>query len=494
MSANTTGDIWLVVASPDGPDGAVLNGWLTGVSHELKSPLTSLLGLSTLLLDERLGQLNTKQRHYADLVQQTVRQLVTTINQLLDWVRLDSGQLTLNPTMIDIHSLWDAVMRQLQEQGLGAVANEKLQGMEWTVSDEVHHVSADPLRLRQILGHLVNYCLTRAETAGTCSGLVEHWGAWVALTIRDNQFLPASQQGRLFHPQGFSNGLSRLELGPALAWHLTRLHGGDITFRSSSENGSHFTVLLPADEISDTTLLLLVAEDGSRIDQVVLALQPCSCRVAIARSLPEALDKTVRLQPAAILVDTQATLGADPITYLRRRCGPTPPILPMYSQASHDQASDDGVILETLRHPLPAPLQKALQIPHLRQLTVLHLCSNLPASQGDSSKDISDWLRRYHCRVLEVDDPLQADLLSGVWQPDVILLDSDFPNPGSCIAQISELPNLSRFPLVVLTAAAAAAAHQFPELRWRAHLQTDQPNSALGLMQTLYATIAAAMD
>ncbi|PSN18811.1 hypothetical protein C7271_10585 [filamentous cyanobacterium CCP5] len=482
-----SGELWLVVASPDGPDTTVLNGWLAGVSHELKSPITSLLGLSTLLMDERLGQLNPKQHHYVDLVHQTVRRLNTTINHLLDWVRLDSGQLSLHPTRVDVRSLWPEVLQQIHEQGLGP-AIDQLQTIDWFVAPEVQTVMADSLRLRQILAHLISYCLSRSDGQCRCTGRVEAWGHWVGLTISDPSVLPASQRSRLFHPQGFSSGLSRLELGPALAWHLVRLHGGDITFTSSVEAGSRFTVLLPrAEAAADSVLLLLVADDGAIADRVIQALAQGRARVAIAHSLSEAVDKTHRLQPAVLLVAAETlTERANPVAYLRQRLGAFPPVLPLASQA----VADDGVAIESLGYPLPAPLQTALDLTAEQSLTVLHLCANLEHASGSPVRDIGSWLRRYHCRVLEVDDPFQADLLSRVWQPDVVVLDTDFPNSRDCIGQISELAYLRRCPLVVLTAAAAAAAAEFPQLRWRAYLSPHLAASALGLMQVIREAIA----
>lgn len=483
--------LWLVVASPDGPDAAVLNSWLTGVSHELKSPLTSLLGLSTLLIDERLGQLNPKQRHYVDLVQQTVRRLVTTINHLLDWVRLDTGQLTLNPMPVDLRSLWSAVEQQLYEQGTDTIEKSSVDTICCQVSTDIQTVFADPLRLRQILVHLIGYCLTRTRNTSRCSSTVEYWGPWVAITISDQECLPVSQQSRLFHPQGFSSGLSHLELRPALAWHLTRLHGGDISFTSSAERGSHFTVLLPVAETSSATvLLLLVADDHRLIDQVVTALEPGECRVAVARSLPEAVDKATRLQPAAILSTTSPLSGqANPVSYLQQRIKSFSSVIPLQDRANPSQ---DEIALKSLGYPLPQVLQQALQIDSAKQLTVLRLCANVPLTEATDSIDIADWLDQYHCRVLEVDDLLQANLLSRVWQPDVILLDPDFPDSKTCIAEISELSNLSRYPLVVLTNTAAAAAAQYPQLHWRAYLQPLPHGSALGLIQAIREAIATA--
>lgn len=481
-------DIWLEIALPPDVDPALLNSWITGVSHELKSPLTSLLGLSTLLADTRLGALNPKQTHYANLIQRTVRQLAATVNHLLDWVRLDSGQLAIHLTQLDLLELRDQIWQQLQAEGFNPDRLEQLkQGFYWQVPEHLRSVMADPLRLRQIMIYLIRQSLT--DTQGIGSLTAEAWGRWIALTLEGGIPIPAERQPYWFRPQGVGGGPSGLELGPVLAWHLSRLHGGDISFRSSPE-GNFFTVLLPqrgmvgkSPSEQATQLLLLLASEPTVIDQVVMTLHPGSLRVAIARSFPEAVDKALRLRPKLLFVAMEDRPDCQDIPRLRQRLSPNLPIVPLHLEPNPPPGT---IAIADVGYPLPPLLQDLLQISP-PPLTVLYLRREMPSDLGGPAEDrLSHLLHQYHCRVLEVDDPSQADLLTRVWQPQVMLLDAALTEPSEYLQAIAQAPSLKQCPLVLLDAEAAAAASRFPQLRWYACPGFQLPQSATALMHLLY--------
>lgn len=99
---------------PGSQDPHPLLGYL---GHELKTPLTALLGLSTLLKEEALGSLTDRQRHYSYLIYQGVRDLIELVNGVLDLSRLQTGQETLSLEILSLESLvneaWSLALNQL---------------------------------------------------------------------------------------------------------------------------------------------------------------------------------------------------------------------------------------------------------------------------------------------------------------------------------------------------------------------------------------------
>ena len=71
--------------------------FLACISHELKTPLTAVLGLSRLLVDQQLGKLNERQARYAGLIHQSGRHLMSVVNDILDLTRMETGQMELTP-------------------------------------------------------------------------------------------------------------------------------------------------------------------------------------------------------------------------------------------------------------------------------------------------------------------------------------------------------------------------------------------------------------
>ncbi|HEY9877969.1 MAG TPA: hybrid sensor histidine kinase/response regulator [Leptolyngbyaceae cyanobacterium] len=517
-------DFWLVLAlppvqeQPDAPSLALApkSSWLLELSHELKSPLTSLLGLSTLLQDPRLGSLNPRQARYARLVQQTARQLIATFNQLLDWFRLDTGQLELFPAVVNLEELGPQVLRSLKlPTDPDSTAPTPETRFSWAVEPEIKTIVADPGRLRQMLHHLISNALLHTHAQAPCGLYIERWGDWLAFTVWDRgPGLPPHQQNRLLHdyyepglegqiPRGASG------LGLLLTWHLARLHGGDLTFASSPQ-GSQFTLLIPshlseswAEDASpdplppaNTTLLLLACNDGEVIELVVRALAATDYRVAIARSAAETLDKAQRLQPALILLHRESF--PTQATNLIPTLAATPPVLGLglvqpgsalanllqgwlpISQINTQLAPLLSDLLPTLPQDLPG-LALALE-----KLTILYLTES-SQPQGRLTQ-LHKWLHQYHCRVLEVDDLAQAELLVRVWRPQVVLLDEAIANPHHYFQQLTQHLPLCACPLVAPTVELAEAAGQFPQLSvfpCLAALTLPPKQAMLQLMQVL---------
>jgi signal transduction histidine kinase/CheY-like chemotaxis protein len=340
--------------------------FLACISHELKTPLTAVLGLSSLLKNQTLGELNQRQVHYAQLIYQSSRHLMSVVNDILDLTQIETGQLELLYESVSIAEICTQAFDQAKQVRLieqskldpqqheqDPILEERVMA-QFTLAIEpgLESLLVDELRLRQMLVHLLSNALKFTEVDRPIGLRVGRWGGWVAFTVWDTGIgIAAEKQHLIFQKfQQLENPLTRqfegAGLGLVLTRKLARLHGGDVTFLSQTGEGSQFTILLPPlppdktyltrggeaeEEVAARLeypsgrvplhtppeqptramggsrprdrLLLIVEGDPHLIETLTHKLTGLGYRVVIARSGTEALEKARRLQPCVIFLN-----------------------------------------------------------------------------------------------------------------------------------------------------------------------------------------------
>ena len=136
--------------------------FLSHVSHELRSPLTAIYQLVTILLDKLAGELNPEQHEYLEIVLKNVKQLRSMINDLLEVTRIQAGKLVVDPQST---SLSDAIVYSVNTlQGAAAAKGITLSS---DMESSLPSVFADPTRIRQILIILIDNAIKFTPTGGT---------------------------------------------------------------------------------------------------------------------------------------------------------------------------------------------------------------------------------------------------------------------------------------------------------------------------------------
>ncbi|MBE9232274.1 response regulator [Cuspidothrix issatschenkoi LEGE 03284] len=345
--------------------------FLACISHELKTPLTAVLGLSRLLIDQQLGQLNERQARYAGLIHQSGRHLMSVVNDILDLTRMETGQMELTLTPVQIQVVCERALSDVKNihhqtyksKQSSPSESENLSNHQFSLAIEpgLEQMVADELRLRQMLVHLLSNAFKFTELSGEIGLRVSNWEGWIAFTVWDTGIgIPEAQQHLIFQKfQQLENPLTRqfegTGLGLVLTRALARLHGGDVSFLSREGKGSQFTLLLPpsppkasftdSEDIvmkrdignipnsahqslnnspqyqsnSSQRLVLVVEAVAQYIEELTEQLKGLGYRVVIARSGTEALEKARRLQPKAIFLNPLLPLlsGWDVITLLK---------------------------------------------------------------------------------------------------------------------------------------------------------------------------------
>jgi PAS domain S-box-containing protein len=215
---------------------------ISTVSHELRSPLTSVKGYTSLLLNrwERLGE--DQKRMMLEQVHHDADRVTRLVTELLDISRLESGRLVLRRQMVDVVPLVHGVL-------------EKVRMMETRLAAEVEfpenfpHVYADPDKIEQVLTNLVENAAKYADPLSMrVSGAVD--GAYVAVAVSDKgEGIPSSDLPRVF-TKFFRRAETRPTgsgLGLWISRGLVEAHGGRLDVESEVGTGSVFRFTLPID-------------------------------------------------------------------------------------------------------------------------------------------------------------------------------------------------------------------------------------------------------
>lgn len=225
---------------------AAKSRFLAQLSHELRTPLHSVLGNAGLMLGEKRGDDDTRR---LQAIQRSGRHLLALIEEVLEFVRGDSGRLALLVRDVWLRELLRGVIDEMTPEARSAEAQLLLQ-----VDDDVPDgLQMDAVRLRQVLINLVaNACRhSRGRVVSIQAHRVgeEEGRVLVRFEVHDDgEGVSDDEQAALFDPfwQSVSGGRAiGLGLGLPISRQWVRLMGGDIDYERRSSGGSVFRFTLP---------------------------------------------------------------------------------------------------------------------------------------------------------------------------------------------------------------------------------------------------------
>lgn len=222
--------------------------FLAMMSHEIRSPMSGLLGIIELLSATELG---AEQRHMVELVNDSATSLLGVLNDVLDFSKIEAGAIELCPEITDLHALLNSVI-----EPLSIAAAKKSVPIERSIAHDLpERIVVDQLRLRQVLLNLLNNAV-KFTPVGSISVAVAveriAGGApGLRFVIRDTGIgMDVSAMARLFEPFAQADASTTryfggTGLGLSISRRLARLMGGDIQAESEVGHGSTFTLRLP---------------------------------------------------------------------------------------------------------------------------------------------------------------------------------------------------------------------------------------------------------
>lgn len=298
--------------------------FLATVSHELRAPLSSILGWGRLLEKGRLDKATTEKA--IDTIVRNAESQNRLIEDLLDVSRIISGKLRLEVITVKPINIVEAALETVRP-----AAEAKGITLEIKDDKDVSHISGDPNRLQQVIWNLVSNAIKFTPNDGRVTLEIERQDDFVEIRVKDTgvgikeEFLPHVFDRFRQADASSIRKFGGLGLGLAIVRHITEMHGGTVDVFSAGEGkGSTFTVRLPLTtsplaeseasaqtlaqneipEINLDGLLILVVDDEEDTRQLLVqSLTFHGATVISADSVKNALAQIEEKNPDVLVSD-----------------------------------------------------------------------------------------------------------------------------------------------------------------------------------------------
>lgn len=238
---------------------------LANISHDSRTPLTTISLNTEMLQSGRYGEINEKQHSVLDRILASTQQLLSFINTLLDEAQINSGKMRLAHSPLEPKRLMEDMAKVLLP-----LAERKGIELKTEVADDVPaRLLGDPDRLKRVVTNLVENAIKFTDEGSVRVGVMrrdaDHW----TIQVRDSGLgIPAEVQSRIFEAFWQINSTATHDsnrgvgLGLSIVRQLVTLMKGEISVESMPDSGSTFTVTLPIEEEMSEPTPELVGHPG----------------------------------------------------------------------------------------------------------------------------------------------------------------------------------------------------------------------------------------
>jgi signal transduction histidine kinase/CheY-like chemotaxis protein len=498
---------------------------LLNISHDIKSPLTAIIGLSSLLKEEKLGTLNSSQVRYSEMIYYSGKRLINLINDFLEITNLTTKKLQFKFEPLELENTCQQIYHQVTQKFIALAAIKQKESpsfpeLQLDVTLGTKTVVVDKAYFCQILTRLVDNALNLTSSDELLGISAEYWSDWLAVTVwnEGGGFSEAQQNILTTESSQYANLLTsqakNQELGLILAQQLAQAHGGDISFISQSNYGSEFTLLLPlqpnrenlaVDPFTlqpnfqpkpDNSLILIVETASKRIIDLSEKLKTLGYHCAIARNESEALYKARCLKPWKILLNSSFVESSTNNLVKMYKSDPQTDRIPLFLiRETTSPCNFEGYLHHLVAEILNFPLSRATltkffppivpcegsssgKTPRVyeprqslltQNLTVLRLSLKGEINQVQENLALDFVFENpsfslcHH--IIEADNLEQANLLAEIWNIDVIIWDGiTLESPEKYLQSLARLDVLASIPMITLDARTTAAANQISNL------------------------------
>lgn len=218
------------------------NDFIHTISHDLRSPLTSIMGYVELL--DRVGPLNDQQKQFVRHVQNSIQSITALVNDLLDLGRIEAGF----DTRKDEVAL-ETVLRYTLDN-LGRQIEDKKQDLQLHIDEGLPVIRGNPIRLRQMTDNLLVNAIKYTAEKGTITVNLHLEDSQVIFEVADTGVgIPPTDQPHIFEKfyraSNAPKGTPGTGLGLAIVKSIVDNHLGRIWVESTVGKGTKFTVVLP---------------------------------------------------------------------------------------------------------------------------------------------------------------------------------------------------------------------------------------------------------
>ena len=218
--------------------------FIANVSHELKTPMTTIAGFIDGMLDGTIPQ--EKQAHYMKIVSDEVKRLSRLVRSMLDLSRIDSGELKMHKVRMDLTEVVGSVLvaseQRIEKKGLSITGLEDCQRQE---------IDGDYDLMNQVLYNLLDNAIKFTDEGGNIHIRLYHENERVYVSIRNTgEGIPPEEMPQIFerfYKSDRSRSLDKngVGLGLYIVHTVLRLHGGEISMRSVQGEYTEFSFWVP---------------------------------------------------------------------------------------------------------------------------------------------------------------------------------------------------------------------------------------------------------
>lgn len=223
------------------------NEFIANISHDLRTPLNSIIGFSELLSNKIVGDLNEKQNGYVEDIKIAGIKLLEMINEVLDIAKIESHTVKLNISNIYADVLIDEVCNIIKP-----ISDKKHITITKNIIGEILF-KGDFIKLQQVLFNILGNAVKFSPENSEIKISAKNQGDKVVIKIKDEGIGIAKKYHKKIFDKFFQveNSMSKTEastgLGLAISKEFVKMHGGEISVDSSKGNGTEFTITLKSD-------------------------------------------------------------------------------------------------------------------------------------------------------------------------------------------------------------------------------------------------------
>jgi PAS domain S-box-containing protein len=272
------------------------------ISHDLRTPFSSILGFTELLLSDRENT-EEQRNYYVSLIQESSKNMLSLVNSLLDWTRLQTGRIKFEPERINVKDNIEKAISLVQGAALKKDITIK------SLIEEKLYIHADDELLLQVFSNLLSNAIKFTKNAGsiTINAQPDFTDNQIQFTISDSGIgIRKDDLNKLFKVETkfTTNGTSGERgsgLGLSLVKDIIEKHGGKIWVESEFGKGSQFHFTVP---VASANVLLVDDNKTDRIlyTKILKNIIP-NYKVEVASNGKEAFAMILNSIPALVITD-----------------------------------------------------------------------------------------------------------------------------------------------------------------------------------------------